>query len=97
MNKTKSDIVIFILSMLCMLFFSFSYLNYSALHYDNIIFGVLTELLTIPLCLIIPILLIFSGISAYYNKFAFKNLSSWSFLITLILLIVVCGGFLFKF
>jgi len=96
-SKYNNEVLVFSLSLLCLIYFALLFLNSYVLNYNSTLIGVFQELLTIPFLLGTLGLWVISGRSVYLEKFAIKNISCWSFIILTILSTLVFGSFFFNY
>jgi hypothetical protein len=92
--KKNKDFYIFIGSLICLIYFSFLFINTYILKSENVIIGFIQELFTLPLLLGTIVLLIFSIKFSISRKFSLKSYAVWSFIILVLLITVTFGSFL---
>lgn len=85
-NKT-----LFILSLSIFVYFTFLFLNSYVLKWENTIFGVFQELLTIPMLIFQVVLLVIAFKRSVKDKFAIKSLAFWSFCLMVVSSSVTLG------
>jgi len=84
---------LFYLSVIIGLYFSLLFINTYVFQFDFLALGILQEVLTLPLLLLQLILLVFSFLRIYRNKFSSFGYGLWSFLILIAYSLLTIGSF----
>ena len=96
MNKnTNKELYIFWGSLMCLMYFSFLFINTYIIKSKNVTIGVFQELLTIPFMLGSLVLLFFALKCCISSKFSLRNYSLYSIFILTIIIAITWGSFMF--
>jgi len=91
--ENKEDLVIFILSLVSLMFFTFLFVNGYILKIDITIVGVFQQILTLPIMLGTMVLFGFAIKSIVSKKISLKKYPIWSLLILTTVIIITVGSF----
>ena len=95
-KKTNKELYVFWGSLMCLIYFSFLFINTYMIKSENVIIGVFQELLTIPFMLGSLVLLVFAIKFCISSKFSPKNYSLYSLFMLIVVIVIAWGSFLFK-
>ena len=93
MFKKINNNQLFITSLIISGYFAFLFLNTYVIKLENVIIGVIQELVTIPALLILLFLFFFSIKRSIRDKFSIKEYSFWAFGVLFVTVIVTFGSF----
>ena len=93
MFKKINNNQLFITSLIISGYFAFLFLNAYVIKLENVIIGVIQELVTIPALLILLFLFFFSIKRSIRDKFSIKEYSFWAFVVLFVTVIVTFGRF----
>ena len=93
MFKKINNNQLFITSLIISGYFAFLFLNAYVIKLENVIIGVIQELVTIPALLILLFLFFFSIKRSIRDKFSIKEYSFWAFVVLFVMVIVTFGRF----
>lgn len=89
----KNEIRIFLLSIILIIYFGFLFLNVYVLKLEYTLIGVFQEILTIPLMLLSPVLLVFSIRNFIAKRYAIVSYAFLTIILLISLIIVTWGSF----
>ena len=92
LNLNK-ELYVFWGSLMCLMYFSFLFINTYIIKSKNVTIGVFQELLTIPFMLGSLVLLVFALKFCISSKFSLRNYSLYSLLILNIVIAITWGSF----
>ncbi len=93
-KKINKELYVFWGSLMCLMFFSFLFINTYIIESKNVTIGVFQELLTIPFMLGSLVLLVFALKFCISSKFSLRNYSLYSLFILIVVIAITWGSFL---
>lgn len=93
-KKINKELYVFWGSLMCLMFFSFLFINTYIIKSKNVTIGVFQELLTIPFMLGSLVLLVFALKFCISSKFSLRNYSLYSLFILIVVIAITWGSFL---
>ncbi|WP_428655082.1 hypothetical protein [Runella sp.] len=84
---------LFVFSLALVMYFLFLYLNADAFHLEYTFIGVIQEVLTLPLLVMLLLLLGLSLKRTISERFSFINYSFWSLLLLMVCVTFTVGSF----